>query len=543
MKLLNPPTRRFWVVSGLAASVVLLGLQDQPSAQTSQGPTPSPAAAIQDSGEESNASFSLMAKEPDLPYKYEAIDVDFWQKVTEDLTTENFSSIVDRGQEVLKARGAQSEEGAEGELATAIGLKSLKISWGASHILMRLARSNLGSQIAQGALYHLDDIAQKFLTDSEELSEDFLNSQEFGPVHPDIQSFISFHVALYNQAYGFSKWVEPELKRVRPNSYWSSRYRYMVAIGDAARNRTDSAFEKLKRLAVAPETPEPIRNYAEFQLARLIFEKGDLQKAYDIYTGLEGLPVRERGRIVLERAWSKYYMRDYAKALGLLEGLEAPFFAPSRLPEQYVLKMLLYKTLCHYESVESSAEQFRKIYAQSFRNIRKRKDLTTDQALVSRALMGGQLQELANFINQLREERSRLNDYKWDEYEFYDKMLEAYTRKEKQVRERIQLLLQQKTREAAEELLDVEEQVAFLDYTAKLDRLRIVQRGERRDYQSERVSYLTFDRIYWPVQEEYWLDELENFTVILKSRCNQDQADPSKESKGKSEDSLPEEFQ
>ena len=491
----------------------------------------------------SSEAFSLMAREPELPYSYEPLDVEFWEEIKSDLNNSNFTSLIDRGQARVKSRGVASEQGAEAMLAVAIGLKSLGITWGASYHLMKLVRDNLGSQVAQAALFHLNEIAQSFPTDPEELSESFLNNFEFGPVHHEIQSFISYHVALYNQAYGFTKWVEPELKRIRPNSYWAYKYRYLVALGEVARNRVDSGFEKLRAIVVDPNTPDPIRNYSEFQLARLIFEKGDLAKAYSIYTGLEGLPIRERGRVVLERAWARYYLRDYAKALGLIEGLEAPFFQPSRVPEQYVLKMLLYKTLCHYQSVEKSADQFRKNYEKPLRAIRKRKELHREPTLVARALMSGKLQELANFVNQLREERNKLVDYKWDDYPFYRELLDLYSKKDAQVRARIQLLLEAKTKDAAEELLDTEEQVAFLDYTAKLDKLRIVQRGERREYQSEQISYLTFDKIFWPVQQEYWLDELENFTVILKSRCNQDQSQPTPKKGKKSKETLPEEFQ
>ena len=111
-----------------------------------------------------------------------------------------------------------------------------------------------------------------------------------------------------------------------------------------------------------------------------------------------------------------------------------------------------------------------------------------------------------------------LAEYNWGAFSFHQVILEEYQRMDKILQSRIDLELEEKARYAANELLDAEEQVLFLEYTSRLDELRI-RRGDDRIYKAEDISYVTFEKIYWPVDGEFWWDEMPDYKMLISSRC------------------------
>jgi hypothetical protein len=139
---------------------------------------------------------------------------------------------------------------------------------------------------------------------------------------------------------------------------------------------------------------------------------------------------------------------------------------------------------------------------------------------VALALLDRDLQDKANLIDTLRAEKETLKKYDWQRFIFYRPTLEAYSRRDNTVQRELDMILEPKVRDIAEQLLDVEEQMQFLDYTSKLDALRIIRAGEEREYKAQEVSFLTFEHIFWPVEKEFWWDEFDDFKTLISSRCN-----------------------
>ncbi len=453
------------------------------------------------------------------PFKYVPVDPEFWKRVEGSLKSGNYVKAVVLGADSTKEYGANSDDGTEGQLATAIGLKSLKFYFGATLLFDEIIRKRRGTILAEKALLELSEITSLVPYDTLEIGEDLLASNEYGPMHEFATSFTSYHAGLYNLTRGLPEWAKKDFKKVHPDSYWAFRLRYLTSLGEIARNRLDMGFEKLKELFDEKKTPQSLKEEIRLQLARIHFEKGEFETAYKLYYELD-VPLREKGRVLLERAWAKYYMKDYSKALGLIKALQAPIFEHALTPEAYILRMIIYKQLCHYEAVIDAADEFRSVFSSALEDIRNRKKLSGNWLLASMALKKKELQDMAQLIHNNRREYEELKEYAWEGFQFFEPMLRRYLSKDKEIQKRIDLLLEEETRIQAEELLSAEEQVAFLDYTSRLDELRIIRRGEKRKYEAEKISYLSFERISWPVQE-YWTDELEDYREILRSRCGE----------------------
>ena len=184
--------------------------------------------------------------------------------------------------------------------------------------------------------------------------------------------------------------------------------------------------------------------------------------------------------------------------------------------------MVIYKQLCHYETVKETVAKFNQTFAPAFEAIQSRKPLEKNPIIARRALLDYDLQTEANFVDLIQRELEDLRSYNWRNLKFYEETLQAYESKIPELKLRLESHIRRKAPKIAEELLDAKEQVDFLDYSAQLDALRIVRRGENRNYRSESINYLRFDTIFWIFKGEYWLDEPSDYRVLISSQCERD---------------------
>ncbi len=455
------------------------------------------------------------------PYKYEPIDPEYWKTVEERMGDESYIKLIEDGLELQEDYGLDSDDGIEGLLAVGIALRHMKLYYAATMVLKEVALKRISSELASKALYELALIDQESYLDPVDMVDDFLNSNEFGTLHPDIQSFVSYYVSMSDLINGFKDWSKIEAAQVKNQSYWSQKTQYLKALNEITQNKLDEAEARLSRISQNPNLAAKLKKRANLQIARISFERKDFTKAANMYKELKDFPQREKGRILLERAWSNYYLKNYSESLGILQGLKAPVYMVSVSPERYVLEMIIYKQLCYFEKVSSVAKEYYTVFGKAIKDIKKRKDLKRNVIASQLAMSSMRMQEQANFINQLRDELEIVKEMDLKDYKYFKEIENNYKNKDQEIQKRLYLLMDQVYPLVSEEILDSEEQVKFLDYTAKLDALRIVRKGEERTYQSEKISYVKFDKVYWPVENEYWIDELDDYQVLIRSQCDQ----------------------
>lgn len=461
----------------------------------------------------------VFVQNPEKPWSYRPLNPEFWSEITTLLKEKKWGEVIASGaRHAARARAASADQ-AEGELALAMGLRAQGLFYGAFVVLAEIAERHGALRVGEAALNELSTLALERNYDQETL-ETLLTSKEFGPLHPEVQSFVSYFRYIYNLKFGFAKWANQEKALISANSPWAAELSYWGAIGDVARNQAEKAEPQFQSLMEAPHASARIKQFSTLQVARLLFERGQFQAAHDLYMKLGDFGVREKGRVLLEIAWTKYYLKDYDKALGLLVALRAPYFLSSLAPERFVLETLMYRDLCHYQSAQESVARFRQNFHSSLLSIRRRLPLKENPILFNMALMDRDVQERANLIDQLRREREELKQIKGRGLKFYRPLLENYARRDRALQKELDILLEPRARSMAEVVLDADEQMQFLDYTSKIDALRIVQEGEDRAYQSQKISFLTFDSIFWPVDNEFWRDEFDDFKVLVSSRCH-----------------------
>ncbi len=452
------------------------------------------------------------------PYEYRPVDREFWTDMQSSLKELNYGRVIRLSEKKFKTAKKDSLEYAEATVTLGQALSRAGITFGSTLVLVEVIKNKLGTQTAMQALTEIEEISKKYSIDEEFIYGEVINDLEFDSLTPKLQDFVSFQQGMFNLLKGYNKWSDEDFKKVSVDSYWDFKLKYLTALGEVARNRIDSAVERFSTLSSNQQTPADIKNEATHQYGRLIFEKGDYPQAYKIFKGVTLNP-REKGLILIERAWAKYYQKDYSKALGLLSALEAPMFDTARSPEPYILRMLMFKELCYFESAFQVLGNFNLRFGQSLKAIKKRQDLRKDQMLVNLAVLDRRVEKWVNYLNLLKDEKANLREYGWDSYSFYKDMVKKYDQKIKEVNDRLNWILLDKTREVGNQLLDWDEQLVFLDYQTRLDSLRVVRPAGEVNFKAEEIPHMSFDKMYWESSGEFWIDELENYKVAVESKC------------------------
>ncbi|MCB0341254.1 MAG: hypothetical protein H6626_01450 [Pseudobdellovibrionaceae bacterium] len=452
-------------------------------------------------------------------YSYNPYDRDFWSEVKTAMADNDSARVVRLGVERFTSfAGLTSAEGAEGQVAVAEGLLALGYPYAATYLFKELALKQNGSRFGEAGLEGLSRIVAHFDHDESEIS-DLLVSTDFGPLHKGVQSFVSFHRAIYNLQFGLNKWSEKEWVQVPDDSFWGLKKKYFLALSEIEKGQVDQAIARLEGLLKVKEFDGPLKAQVALQLSRLYFEKGQLKEALAI-TENQNYSQREVGRLKLETAWVKYYLKSYSEALGILEGLKSPYYSPSWHPEAFILEMLIYKDLCYFDKVSEISSQFKKRFNPSLMQIRRRLPLGEDPLLVNMVLVKRKYQALANFLNSIEKERESIFGYSWMDSEMLSVLKDEYDRKVQDLRTRLDRAMVTEAAKQAELLLDFEEQVKFLEYFSNLEALRVTN-DKGPDFASDKISKFNFNQVVWPVQGEYWLDELGQYKVLVSSQCGQ----------------------
>ncbi len=454
------------------------------------------------------------------PFQYQSARNDFWKQVDDFLTNKKYDEIIKLASDE-NIKKIKPNEKAEVYLAVAEAAVKTDHPYLAFILTHEITKIFPLSNQALRAYFLMEEVIKKnSLFDEIIIGETIIEQDinlESKKIPQELKSFLGY---IFFQSYrqqGFVKWEKIAQKWILPNTEWAFRLEYDKALYELYNDRFNESLKLFEALKDNELASDYLRKKAKRQYARLIFEKGEFQKAFELLKELQ-FEQDDRGFILLERAWTKYYLKHYSKALGLLTALDTSLFAQSRTPETDILKMLIYKELCHYDEVFEVKKLFDKKYKSAIDDIKNRRNLTKNKELLQLALMKPTLKNYSAFIGGLRRDMNWLSNLASSGSLLSDIQTKV-TLKDKQLQDMISLKLNDQIRKTANEMLDWNEQINFLDYQTRVDSLRIRRSDKELNYRPEAIPLMTFDRLYWLYKGEMWLDELENLRVLVKSKC------------------------
>lgn len=460
------------------------------------------------------SSFYAKGEETSTP-AYIPYDEQLWAKALEIKKNKDWKGYLNLCRSVFK-KDFKTIEGAEAYMICVDALNQAGFPTAASHIALNLVKRHPGSKPTTFALISVEQAAQKSLLDSNEW-EAAVQHLDINEDIPALRSMINYFKVLHLSKLKYTVWQKKAFEQVDPNSYWGARLQFYDGINAFKEGKLDEAIASFEAISKKTELPLRFTETVKLQLARLYFEKKDLKSADDLYQSYAN-GSRDYGRALLERGWIDFYRKEYSKALGLLTVLKSNFFSGMHDPERYLLKVLIYRELCHFDGIKKINEEFEGEYKTLLDNLKNDKALRTDNILLGMTLAYGNLQESADLVHQIRSERKE-----WANFErssAFDKFVKAaYNAKERSLRNRIEYDNRQLMRVQAENILRVKDQLQLVEYVSDLEKLRPKNVFTHKVYEAEQEGRFSYEKLYWPHRNEFWWGELNGYRVLINDKC------------------------
>lgn len=404
-----------------------------------------------------------------------------------------------------------------------LSLRRLGFSHGAAEHLFDVAKRRTLPEVLRETLGEIE-LLLAGPHDERLLGRSLLTDQDFGWLPGPAGDFLAHHKGVQDLRDERLDWAERSFARIAPESPYAARATFALGVERLKREDTKAAVHAFRRTLAHPAADRAVRNQARLALARVLYDAERWEAALDLYARVE-VPelTAEEGALLLEKAWTHYWLGRYAKAMGLLYALEAPSYRDLHAPEKLLLRALIYEKLCHWVPAKREIRRFTHRYADTLKAIRERRELEADEVLRRAALGRGELARLAAFRRRLAEEASRIDDVggAFAEVGLDDHLREVYGLAAARADLRLSARLARETKTVARELMDLEEQMNLLDYEIGLAIFRRLERP-----QAEATAAAASLEIpaggplaYYAFEDEFWNDELSAYELFIEDRC------------------------
>jgi tetratricopeptide (TPR) repeat protein len=386
-----------------------------------------------------------------------------------------------------------------------------------------VAKTRSRPEILPEALGRLEVISRRRPFSEALVYEDLIYDSEFGFLPSDLNDWVQYIQGLYDYRNGFTDWAELHFQKVAKSSPYALRADYVRAVWALKNGKEDEALAIFDAIIDSPMEAPEVKNQANLALARLLFDTERYEDALEIYNRVEQIDLSfEQAELLLEKAWTSYFLGDRRKAMGLLHALEAPSYQKFFLPDAFVLRGLIYKDLCHFIPAKRVVRAFRFRYQRTLDLMKRRVPMERIPGVLEASTQEGSIGRRTQLLRTLEEERRIIERYDsdWEDVELDEHLRRMY---DFEIREQTRLWrveFREASDRAALELLETEEQVNLLDYEIGLDIFKRLKAKEARRT-AETTLTIPYDsaNVYYEWDTEYWNDELHSYKFFITSRC------------------------
>ena len=432
---------------------------------------------------------------------------------------DDFVGGADAAYEYIQSADQDDPRYDRGLLLLARSLDGLEITWAAGMLYRNIAQARRNMELVPDAVAGIARVVATGLYDEDSMITSFVAAEDFSGLPEDIQAFVDFHKGL-DMARSFSDyWADDHFQVIPDHSPWAAEAAYVkvvrfVADGDYAR-----AIEILKELREAPNVHGRLLQDVERSLARLAFEEGRYEDALEYFLALKEM-APDDPEILLEMAWTYYYLGDSRKALGLLIALDAPVHRAYIAPERYLLEALALRRVCQFGPARQAVVRLERKYGATLQALHGGVLPRDIPQLRDAARLRGRTRINTLFMRQLEREKARLSELSDDLDPALNAFLyDIYLRGLAEVARRERELIGEDLTELTEELLAAREGVRLIVHELGVALLRGRRRPAGVKEQPPVEVPITGELVFYPFVGEYWTDELDDLIVIAEDRC------------------------
>ena len=153
-------------------------------------------------------------------------------------------------------------------------------------------------------------------------------------------------------------------EKVAPEADVYPRARYMLGVVNVRLERPEralAAFRVVIRKAGATREGRRLREMARLAAARVLFALGRFDSSLDQYDRIPQGSTRWL-TAVFESGWTSFHRGKFARALGKLHTLRAPYFERHFFPEAHILQAVIYWRHCRWDRTRAALDTFNRRY-------------------------------------------------------------------------------------------------------------------------------------------------------------------------------------
>lgn len=394
----------------------------------------------------------------------------------------------------------------------------LGLSYAASLWFLDIARSRRNVELVDDAVAGLERIIKEYPYDRRTILDGFLATADISGLAPAQQAFVSFEQGTDSFQRGLQKWGLDSFKQIPENNAYRLRAKYVLAARRLARYELNKGRKSLEEL-LDEDLPRDLETKVHRTLARTEFEVQNYERALEHYRAIQDR-APEHPRLLLEMAWSHYYLGHYKRALGLLIALDAPVYRELIAPRRYLLEALALRKICQFGPARKAAIRLEQRHGDALDDLYRGMPLDRSKSLRQAAGLRAGGRAIAEFRDRIEAEQKMLDKFAKKLGPKLTKRLRAiYEQGVSEARRRENEQLQDEMQQLAQELLSAEEGVRLILHELGVALLR-GQRGSTLTEGGNPIESIgPRKRIIYRFNGEFWTDELDDLVVRMEDRC------------------------
>jgi tetratricopeptide (TPR) repeat protein len=419
----------------------------------------------------------------------------------------------------MKSTSADNERYDRAQKILAENLESLGLRYAASLYFLDIAKSRRDVRLVDDAIRSLERLTSQDGYDQITVLEGFLASAEITGLPPQERAFVAYHQGLNSMRHGLFDWATERFEDIPESSPYRHHAEYALSVKVLAAYDLKKTEERLRAMLEADDVPENLEVDVHRTLARIAFEQKRYEDALAEYEEIRSTATDDP-KLLLEMAWSHYYMGDYQRALGLLMALDAPTYSGLIAPERYLLEALSLKQLCQFEPARKAASRLRSRHGEAIDDLYDGVSLKRSDEIRKAARHRESGRAIAAFRRHMRHEAAIFDDVRGSfGPQLAERIDQIYTHGLSEAERREDEQLYDEMRAVSEELLNAEEGVRLVLHELAVSVLRGRQRDDKAPVRSQVDIPVGGDTVFYRFDGEFWTDEIDDLVVPLEDRC------------------------
>ncbi len=400
-------------------------------------------------------------------------------------------------------------------LANAV--EELGLTYAASVWYLDVAASRRDPEVIADAVRGLERIVQEAPHNEHLLIDGFVATAEITGLPEHQQAFVHFYQGLDSLQRGRRDWVDQLFAKIPRDDPYKLRAQQVLAVDKIANYDLDGARAMLDAILERDDLPDDVRLELRRTLARIEFEETNYREALGHYEEIRAT-AKDDPSLLLEMAWTHFYLGNLERALGLLIALDAPSYADLIAPERFLLEALALQNLCQFEPARLAAVRLKDRHGDAIEDLYRGVPLDESEALRRAAARRPGSSEVIAYRRRIEQESGRVEEMKRAlGEELYAALTRMYAHATDEARRRETAEIRDEMRRVSQELLAADEGTRLILHELGVALLR----GRKRtvptgDDAQDEVGRLD---VVYRFEGEFWTDEVDDLVVRMEDRC------------------------